>query len=277
MPYSAEIRRGNPTAFIFLLDQSRSMSERFGEHSHSKAEFVADVVNRTLHDLVIRSTRTEDVRDYYYISVIGYGRSVAPVLTGALAGKTHVPISRIAENPSRIELRAKRVSDSDGRLVEQQVRFPVWIDAVFGGWTHMCAGFDLVRTLVGEWLSERPFGFPPTILHLTDGGSTDGDPTSIAADILSHSTSDGRVLLFNCHVSARHTTKIEYPSNAVGLPDNRAKVLFNISSPLPDVFLQAATQIGLAVHPGSRGFVFNGDPVAVAQFFEIGTRPANPR
>ncbi len=277
MPYSAEIRRGNPTAFIFLLDQSRSMSERFGEDSHSKSEFVADVVNRTLHDLVIRSTRTEEVRDYYYVSVIGYGRSVAPVLTGALVGKTHVPISKIAENPSRIELRVKKVSDSDGRLVEQQVRFPVWIDAAFGGWTHMCAGFELVRTLISEWLSERSDGFPPTILHLTDGGSTDGDPTSIAADILSRSTGDGRVLLFNCHVSARHATKIEYPSTEVGLPDSRAKTLFNISSLLPSVFLQAAIRVGLAVHLGSRGFVFNGDPVAVAQFFEIGTRAANPR
>ena len=277
MPYSAEIRRGNPTAFIFLLDQSRSMSERFGGDSHTKAEFVADVVNRTLHDLVIRSTRTEEVRDYYYVSVIGYGRSVAPVFTGVLAGKTHVPISQIAENPSRIEVRAKRVSDGDGRLVEQQVRFPVWIDAVFGGWTHMCAGFRLVRALIDEWLSERGDGFPPTILHLTDGGSTDGDPTSVASDILSLSTSDGRVLLFNCHVSARHAIKIEYPSSEAAVPDSRARTLFNISSPLPDVFLRAATQVGLAVHPGSRGFVFNGDPVAVAQFFEIGTRPANPR
>jgi hypothetical protein len=253
------------------------MSERFGEHVQSKAEFVADVVNRTLHDLVIRSTRTEEIRDYYYVSVIGYGRSVAPALGGALAGKARVPISELAEKPARLENRTKKVPTGDGRLVEQQVRFPVWVDPVFGGWTQMCAGFKLVRNIVDEWLNERREGFPPTVLHLTDGGSTDGDPTSVATDILSRSTSDGQVLLFNCHVSARHSVKIEYPENEALLPDSRARTLFNISSLLPDAFVRAAAQIGLKIAPAARGFVFNGDPVSVAQFFEIGTRPANLR
>jgi len=35
--------------------------------------------------------------------------------------------------------------------------------------------------------------------------------------------------------------------------------------------------MGLSTTEGARGFVFNGDPVSVAQFFEIGTRPANLR
>jgi hypothetical protein len=253
------------------------MSERFGEHVQSKAEFVADVVNRTLHDLVIRSTRTEEVRDYYYLSVIGYGRKVAPALGGALAGKAQIPISELAENPSRLEKRTKKLPSGDGGLVEQEVRFPIWVDPVFGGWTQMCAGLKLVRGLVDEWVSERRGGFPPIVLHLTDGASTDGDPTSVAADILSRSTSDGHVLLFNCHVSARHSIKIEYPQDEGLLPDSRARTLFNISSLLPEVFIRAAGQIGLRIQSGARGFVFNGDPVSVAQFFEIGTRPANLR
>lgn len=277
MPYSAEISRGSPTCFIFLLDQSRSMSEPFAEHNQSKAQFVADVVNRTLHDLVIRSTRTEEVRNYYYVSVIGYGRSVATALSGALAGKTHVPISEVAEKPARIETRMKKTSHGEGGLVETQVRFPVWVDPVFGGWTHMCAGLTLVRDILDEWLSERREGFPPTVLHLTDGASTDGDPTSVGSEILSRSTSDGHVLLFNCHVSARHSMKIEYPDNEAQLPESRARTLFNISSVLPETFTRAAAQIGLGITTGARGFVFNGDPVSVAQFFEIGTRPANLR
>jgi hypothetical protein len=77
MPYTAEISRGNPTCFIFLLDQSGSMADTFGgELAQRKADFVADVVNRTLHDLVIRCTRTEEIRNYYNISIIGYGSSV---------------------------------------------------------------------------------------------------------------------------------------------------------------------------------------------------------
>jgi hypothetical protein len=253
------------------------MSERFGEHVQSKAEFVADVVNRTLHDLVIRSTRSEEIRNYYYVSVIGYGRNVAPALCGALAGKAQIPVSELAERPTRLENRTKKVPTGDGGYVELQVRFPIWVDPVFGGWTQMCAGLKLVRNIVDEWLHERREGFPPTVLHLTDGASTDGDPTSVATEILSRSTSDGHVLLFNCHVSARHSVKIEYPENEELLPDSRARTLFRISSLLPNVFIGAAAQIGLTVHHGARGFVFNGDPVSVAQFFELGTRPANLR
>ena len=67
------------------------------------------------------------------------------------------------------------------------------------------------------------------------------------------------------------------PENEALLPDSRARTLFNISSLLPDVFIRAAAQTGLKINPGARGFVFNGDPVSVAQFFEMGTRPANLR
>ena len=277
MPYSAEISRGWPTCFIFLLDQSGSMADPFGEQSQRKADFVSDVVNRTLHDLVIRCTRTEEIRNYYHVSVVGYASSVGPAFSGTLAGKTDVPISAVADAPARLEERTKKVSDGAGGLVDQKVRFPVWIDATAGGGTPMCEAFKLVRDLIDQWLAEHKHGFPPTILHLTDGESTDGDPSSIANDILSRSTSDGNVLLFNCHVSARHTVKIEYADNDAALPDDLARTLFKISSPLPDPFRRAAGEIGLQVSEGSHGFVFNGDPVSVAQFFDIGTRPANLR
>jgi hypothetical protein len=70
---------------------------------------------------------------------------------------------------------------------------------------------------------------------------------------------------------------VEYPDDENSLPDEFAKMLFRISSPLPAQFCRAGEQIGLRVSEGARGCVFNGDPVSVAQFFEIGTRPANLR
>lgn len=277
MPYTAEISRSNPTCFIFLLDQSGSMSEGFGEGAIRKADFVADVVNRTLHDLVIRCTRMEEIRSYYHISVIGYGAAVGSAFSGLLGGRTHVPVGEVAEIPARLENRTKKVPDGAGGLVEQQIRFPVWMDPSSNGGTPMCEAFAQVRTLLEQWLAEHRHSFPPTVLHLTDGESTDGDPTAIARQIMSLGTSDGQVLLFNCHVSSRHTMKIEYPSDESRLPDDFARMLFKISTPLPDAFRKAASDIGLNTADGACGFVFNGDPVAVAQFFEIGTRPANLR
>jgi hypothetical protein len=134
------------------------------------------------------------------------------------------------------------------------------MDPVANGGTPMCQGFTCVRDLLDQWLKEHSHGFPPTVLHLTDGESTDGDPAPIGKEITSRSTSDGDILLFNCHVSSRHPVKIEYPSDDSRLPDEFSKMLFSISSHLPEQFRRAAREIGVnASDEKARGFVFNGD------------------
>src|SRR5919106_5712733 len=98
--YSAQITRANPTCIILLIDQSGSMADPFsGESGRKKSDFVAEVVNHTLHDLVIRCTKTEEVRDYYYVSIIGYGRHVGSAFTGTLDDRVIVPISQVADYP----------------------------------------------------------------------------------------------------------------------------------------------------------------------------------
>jgi hypothetical protein len=278
MAYAAEISRSNPTCFVFIIDQSGSMADQFGgEGIGRKSDFVADVVNRTLHDLVIRATRTEEIRNYYYISVIGYGGSIQPSLSGALSGRELVPVAELADNPARIDNRAKKVADGAGGLVEQQVKFPIWVEATSGGGTPMCEALSLAQGILEKWVIEHPNGFPPTILHLTDGESTDGDPSSVGKKITSQKTSDGEALLYTCHVSSARGAKIEYPSQASVLPDDFAKTLFGISSTLPESFRRSARQMGINADEGARGFVFNGDAASVVQFFDIGTRPANLR
>ena len=278
MLYTAEISRSNPTCFIILLDQSGSMADSFGGgEALRKSEFVADVVNKTLHDLAIRCTKAEEIRNYYYISIIGYGAAVQSAFAGALAGKILVPIGEVADNPARLDTRMKKVPDGAGGLVEQQVRFPTWIDPGASGGTPMCAALSQATIVLQQWLSEHKTGFPPTVLHLTDGESTDGDPTGLGSALLSLGTTDGSVLMFNCHVSSQRAAKVEYPSEASILPDEFARTLFGISSILPESFRKAAGQTGLKVSESARGFVFNGDPTSVVQFFEIGTRPSNLR
>jgi len=270
--YSSQITRAVPTCVIFLLDQSGSMADPFGGDEHTrKADFVARVVNHALHDLVIRCTKTEEVRNYYYVSVIGYGRSVSSALTGALSDLPIAPISEVADHPARIEAGYKRVADGVGGYVEMPVRYPVWVYPHADGGTPMCHALSQVRSVLTRWLADHPRGFPPTVLHLTDGESGDGDPTALGEEIMSLGTDDGRVLLFNCHVSSRRARKVEYPTDDRALPDGFARTLFRISSPLPESFLAAAQQLGVPATEGSRGFVFNADPSSVVQFYEIGT------
>jgi hypothetical protein len=270
--YSAQITRANPTCIILLLDQSGSMADPFsGDTNVRKADFVADVVNHTLHDLVIRCTKTEEVRNYYYISVIGYGRRVGPAFAGPLEGRAIVPISEVADYPMQVKTSYKRVADGAGGWVEIPVRFPVWIQPTADGKTPMCAALFEAKTILESWLRDHPHGFPPTVLHLTDGESSDGDPGEIGQQIMSLATDDGDVMLFNCHISSRHSNKVEYPADDLRMPDGFARTLFHISSPLPRNFLAAAAQLGVQAATGARGFVFNGDPSSIVQFYEIGT------
>lgn len=117
MPYSAEISRTNPSCFLFLIDQSGSMSDTFGtETQKKKADGVADAINRLLQNLTIKCAKSEGVRDYYEVGVIGYGSSVGPAFSGALAGRNLVPISQVAVSPARVEERTKKVDDGAGVL-----------------------------------------------------------------------------------------------------------------------------------------------------------------
>lgn len=276
MPYSAEISRGSPTAFVFLIDQSGSMSDPFGagENNQRKADGVADAINRLLQNLVIKCAKEEGIRDYFHVSVIGYGANVGTAFSGALSGRQLVPISEVGNSPLRIDQRIKKIPDGAGGLVDQQVRFPIWFEALASGGTPMCKAINQAKNVVEQWLTQHPNCFPPIVINITDGESTDGDPTSEAADLRRTSSSDGETLLFNLHLSARNSAAISYPSDDSALPDRFAQQLFKMSSTLPRYMVDVASKEGMGVCEGARGFVFNANLVELIKFLDIGTRPS---
>jgi CO dehydrogenase/acetyl-CoA synthase gamma subunit (corrinoid Fe-S protein) len=108
MPYQAEISRDNPTCFLFVIDQSGSMDE-ITAGGRSKADFVADVLNKTLYTLVTSCSKSDGVRNYFDVGVIAYGGSeVASGFGGALSGGIVHPINAISEHTLRIEERQRR-------------------------------------------------------------------------------------------------------------------------------------------------------------------------
>jgi hypothetical protein len=279
MPYTAEISRANPSCFLFLIDQSGSMDDPFGagESTKKKADGVADAINRLLQNLVIKCAKSEGVRDYYHVGVLGYGDKVGPAFGGTLAGRDLVPISEIADHPERVEERTRKTDDGAGGLVDETVKFPVWFDAVAHGGTPMCAALKEAERILTEWVAQHPDGFPPIVINITDGESTDGDPSSAAQAIEALSTSDGGVLLFNLHLSSHRASPVEFPDSEENLPDKYAKLLFGLSSVLPPYMRSVAGDEGYRVSDGARGFVFNADMVSVIRFLDIGTRPSNLR
>jgi hypothetical protein len=278
MSYSAEISRSNPSCFLFVIDQSGSMADPFGgEAGKRKADGVSDALNRLLQNLVIKCAKTEGVRDYYYIGVIGYSAQVGPALLGALAGKELVPISEVAANPARIEERTKKVDDGAGGLVEQKVKFPIWIEPVANLGTPMRQAMTMAEGVVQNFVAAHPNCFPPIVIHITDGESTDGDPTEAMHNVTNVASSDGHVLLFNVHLSSSSNSPIAYPNAPDALPDQYAKLLYDTASELTPFMQSIAREQGYTPEPGARGFVFNGDLALVVQSLDIGTRPSNLR
>ncbi len=273
MPYSTEISRTNPTCFLFLIDQSSSMMEPFGRQPEKqKAEGVAEAINRLLQNLVLKCAKSGGVRDYFHVGLIGYGGRVGPVFGGTLAGQTLVPITALANNPLRVEQRTRKVDDGAGGLIEQAFKFPVWFEPKATGRTPMCQALALAGQYLQGFLKQYPACYPPLVLNITDGMSTDGDPLPAAESLRRLASADGPVLLFNAHVSANASYPVEFPAAENGLPDNFGKLLFRMSSPLPPRLLEAARHEGFPAGPGTRGFVFNADLVAVIRFLDLGTR-----
>lgn len=278
MSYSAEISRTNPSCFLFVIDQSGSMADPFGgEAGRRKADGVSDALNRLLQNLVIKCAKTEGVRDYYHIGVIGYGAQVGNAFLGALAGKELAPISEVAANPARIEERTKKVEDGAGGLIEQKVKFPIWIEPVAHQGTPMVQAMTMAEGILKSFVAAHPDCFPPIAIHITDGESTDGDPTQAMQAVTSVASSDGNVLLFNVHLSSSNNPPITYPNTADNLPDKYAKLLFDTASELTPFMQSIAREQGYDPQPGARGFVFNGDLALVIQSLDIGTRPSNLR
>ena len=274
MPYTQIINRAHPSAFVFVIDQSGSMSEQWGSSGMTKAEQVATIINRQLTNLSIRCTKGEGVRDYFDIAVIGYGRGVQPVLGGTLANRDLIPVSDIAQYPLRVEDRTKKIDDGAGGLIEQKVRFPVWMDPQAAGGTPMCAALEYARTILEPWIDQHPDSHPPIVLHITDGESTDGDPVQPAQTLKNLRTNDGNVLVFNAHISASGGIAVEFPDSDAALSNVYSRTLFEMSSVLPHGILVAANNSGHQLGDGARGFVYNADSANLINFLDIGTSTA---
>lgn len=303
MPYSAEISRTNPSCFLFLIDQSGSMQDvldpsnvqrlpepvvedgRTYTHTASgrtKAQGVADAINRLLQNLVIKCAKSEGVRDYYEVGVIGYGGDstgtrVGSAFSGSLEGRELVTISEIGNNPARIEVRSKKVDDGAGGIIDQTIKFPIWFDPVADGGTPMAQAMMKAQAILTDWVSQHPASFPPIVINITDGEWNGADPSSAVEGIKSLATDDGAVLVFNIHISSNQAIPIEFPDDESLLGDQYAKFLFRLSSVLPSYMQDIARQEKLAISERSRGFAFNADMVGLIRFVDIGTRPSNLR
>ena len=283
MPYTADISRANPACFLFLIDQSGSMTQVLAGQPGQprKMDAAADAINRVLDTVSQRCSQGMYIRDYFDIGIISYNTDDrgSPIITSVLPGtaleQPFLPISQVVD-VAEVEERQVRESDGAGGLVEVTRRFPVWLypHAEYG--TPMCEAFNVAVQALEAWVDQHPESFPPIVINVSDGAASDGDPQGPAQSIANLQTSDGNALMFNIHLSFSGGMPTLYPDSEERLPaDDYALTMFRMSSLLPQSSRSQAASLDLPVNENSRGYVFNADAIALVQFLDIGTRAAS--
>ena len=282
MPYEADISRNNPGCFLFLIDQSGSMSGWLGgQPTLRKMDGAADAVNRILDAISQRCSQGMDVRDYFHVGVLTYttdnqgNPDVQTVLPGTSPQEPFLTISQVID-AATVEEREVKEPDGAGGLVEVTRKFPVWLRPEAKWGTPMCNALSVGADALRGWIADHPNSYPPVVINVTDGAAGDGDPVPLAEKIMDFETNDGNVLVYNVHLSEMSALPVQYPSDKSEIPaDEYAAQMFRMSSEFPAQVVDMAAGMDLPVTQGSRGYVYNADMVALVQFLDIGTRAAS--
>lgn len=276
--YQASITRQHRTAFVLLLDHSGSMAEPLPkEVGRTKAEAVSEIANTLLYELVERARRSEGVRNYYDVAVVGYsGRGVKSLLD---PHEWFIPISRLAKLQPEMKSRWVKRPHPAGGEVMQQVTRPEWVKPCAEGTTPLYEALCEVRMELERWCREPQHreSFPPVVFHITDGEASDADPTSlreVCRHIRSLGTADGEVLLINCHLSSHPLTEsVLFPSTEEALGESRyGRLLYDCSSSMPGCFDEEIRELKQGKERGPfRGMCFNSSPHEVMLLLNIGS------
>lgn len=250
MNYSKSISAAYPGLIIILVDQSGSMSLKYGSNNQTKASVAATTVNKVIYEIMLASQSGNKIKDRCYIGAIGYGET-QQVLTGGLISQ--VADAMIGTDPS--------------------TEMPLWIKPVANGTTPMAQSFQMAYQIVSQWASVNSESFPPIIINITDGEPDDMEAAAKAANqLMQLGTADGQLLLFNAHISGdAGATELRLPAPNQPLPNKYARFLFDISTPLPDTMLAAAFNEGFSPQPGARGFIFNAGAETLLKLVAFGS------
>ena len=282
MSYFAEISRDNPTAFIFLIDQSYSMSDDSDAKDKngqfiSRADAVADIINAILEELINVAQKDEGIRDYFEISLIGYGGDSTFLWEGHLKNRSFAKISEIrdiAQTETVIEETVIR-----GRIIEEEYIRLTWLTPKAMNGTPMKGAFIVAEEEIKNWVSNHPKSYPPIVINITDGEANDiSSPNELieaSKRIQNIATEDGNTIVMNIHIS-NQLNSVVFPNNLSQLSsDENSQMLFHMSSLLPDKLKSLAKEIfKISDTNNIVGMAVNASMVQLIKILDIGTRPA---
>ena len=73
-----------------------------------------------------------------------------------------------------------RTAHARPAMGRSRIGMPVWVEPLNEGGTPMCAAMDRAGRIAHSWIQTYPQSFPPIVINLSDGESTDGDAATWA-------------------------------------------------------------------------------------------------
>lgn len=254
----------NPCLLVYLIDQSGSMNDKFGNASHSKSIEVANAINDIIYEVGLRCIGSGgELKNRFEIAIIGYGKQenfVQSGWEGQLSGKWVVSIKNIFDYP----------------LAHENDK-PIWIKPYSISNTPMTKAFENAKRLCNDWINwgNHKDCHPPIIINITDGEATDAGSNFNALknqveQIKNLRTNYGQVNILNIHISTKAGDKLLFP-NDVNTGDKFEKLLFDMSTPLDQNMIRIAQNNGYDIRQNAKGYVFNGNATDLINFLNIGT------
>lgn len=306
--YTRRLTRRYPGLFVILLDQSGSMIEVVEDSNqkyiksfspekekYTKADVATAAINNIIYELIqsaIPDEHTMIRRKYAYLSIIGYNDSVYPLLSRSSDSFDPIDLAALAAKPARQIRTIRHFQSPEGIQVVEQKR-PYWITPDARGNTEMAQAFKQAQIVAQKWLAAPPEWisleleyqrprrdcFPPVIINITDAmNNGDDDPIAVTDEIRrpGNGTTEGEVLIFNCHFTKEKGRAIKFPSTSQEVSHldahGFAEAMFKMSSEIPEVLIEnAKTLARKPITSKSRCYVYNADSDLLIKFLRWGT------
>jgi len=294
--YDKKITSNEPGLIILLIDQSSSMSETLVKTADGEAFSIAKmakyVCDHFLNEIFQKCVRGNEFKPYLDLAVIGYGREtergakIRSALTKITLEQFPFSVTKLADCYTK-----KNQNTSDDASVVPKPRLE-WTEERSSGDTPMLEAFKKSREIIENWLPNHKTSFPPFVINMSDGAPTDDveilemlrngsvDDDLSQTQLISETnviqklgTDNGTCLICNCHISSMMMTQVLYPTDITEINniDELAKIMFKMSSVIPDTLRKLGAGLGLPLEYNSKFFVFNADVGSLKSFMKFGT------
>lgn len=243
MGYSRVVTRTHRTLFVIAVDQSGSMLglPKGKNRDLSRAEIAAMTASMLVDELIYKSSRFDEVRDYYDVALIGYSAGEVRSLLDDKLYTLPIPIIN-----SRRATKKQIIYNIDGQLAPPKlVRTYVaeWVEPTAYGRTAVVEMLNTVYNLVSDWCNDPKNcnSFPPIVVNITDESRIikHSAVRQLIEQITSLGTTDGRAIVLNICIDQT----VESSNSREPYSDLRGKRIDNLPELLLDCFTRKCQRL----------------------------------